>query len=74
MRGSSFQSLCKVLARVPEGSRASGQLLEAQAGDDTTNNQCNQCTAKNILLNSHLIRVHEAEAVFKINHSVSSAG
>lgn len=71
MRGSSFPSLCKVLAQVTEGSRASGQLLEAQAENDSTNNQC---TARNILLNSHLILVHEAEAVFKTNHCVSSAG
>lgn len=69
--GSFFQSLCKVLAQVTEGSRASGQLLEAQAENHRTNNQC---TAKNILLNSHLILAHEAEAVFKTNHCVSSAG
>lgn len=40
----------------------------------TTNNQCNQCIAKNILLNSHLILVYEAETEFKTNHCVSSAG
>lgn len=62
MKGSSFQSLCKVLSQVTEGSRAFGQILEALGENDSTSNQCNQCTTKNILLNSHLILVHEAEA------------